>query len=122
MNHAAFVTPILLDSAAIDSLTDVLSPICAPLPAPCFYLKIINVSNYAVYISFDGIEENDYIPADDTVNLKFDTVFNRQIMVYPTWPEGQKIYASIVNWPFGKLPPSGSIFVTAFTSFTEKGT
>jgi hypothetical protein len=119
MRHVAFVNPIRRKVAALQDLTDVFSPISVipaqnKIPVPCFYLKIRNRSNYAVYISFDGATIHDYIPIYS--NLEIDTMFNKQKLVTPLFQQDQIVYAAVVGFPF-IVPPTGFLDLTGFSSF-----
>lgn len=43
------------------------------LTEACSILRIINTSNKAVTISYDGATDHDYVPAADTLQLYFQT-------------------------------------------------
>ena len=41
----------------------------AGLEQPCFYVRIINASDEDVTISYDGVDDHDYLPAGQTLTL-----------------------------------------------------
>lgn len=41
------------------------------IPEACAFIRFINVSDTNVFVSYDGITDADYIPADSTVELNF---------------------------------------------------
>lgn len=41
------------------------------LAAPCFLIRVINASNVPVTISYDGVNDNDYLPANTVLQLNF---------------------------------------------------
>lgn len=43
------------------------------LPQPCILIRLINNSNQAVTVSYDGTTDHEYIPASTTVLLEFQT-------------------------------------------------
>jgi hypothetical protein len=66
-NFVDAVEMIGLDSAA---MLAGYQPIDADgLTYPCFYVRVINASNEDVTISYDGVEDHDYLPAGETLTL-----------------------------------------------------
>ena len=118
MNISNCASALPLQAFSVDHLTLVLQPISQPLSLPCFYIKIVNFSNYAIFISYDGVEPNDYIPAQDDLELY--SMVNRNKLVAPLWETGLKIYAAFEDLPIGII--TGNIYIIGYTYYTQKGT
>ena len=57
----------IIDSVVIDTTYQSLNS--AGFAHPIFFLRIINDSNEAVTISYDGVNDNDYIPANSVLEV-----------------------------------------------------
>lgn len=67
------IQPILLtsiNSAAFTGAYQLLSA-STGLDNPCFLIRIINNSNQNITISYDGINDHDFLPTLNTVQLPF---------------------------------------------------
>lgn len=69
-NTVAAIKQVTVDA---DILTENYSVAYKDLPRPIYMLRIVNDSNKGIYISYDGFTDNDFIPADTTMQLPFHT-------------------------------------------------
>jgi len=67
------VAAIKLTNIASSTLTGAYQAINTGLSSPCFLIRIINNSSTDVTVSYDGINDNDYIPHGTFVDLNFAT-------------------------------------------------
>lgn len=71
----SYVLPIPLTT--VDSATFINNNFfvinAAGLTHPCFLLRIINNSNITILISYDGVNNHDILPPNDTLQLDFQT-------------------------------------------------
>jgi len=61
------------------------------LDESCFLLRVINASNRSVVVSYDGVNDNDYIAASGVLQLSFQTN-NKIPNKIALLRKGQKIY------------------------------
>jgi folate-dependent tRNA-U54 methylase TrmFO/GidA len=88
INRVAAIEMYTKNSAALTGGYDVL---CASLDKACSLIRIINTSNKAVIVSYDGAHDNDYVAAGEALQLAFQT--NNQPRGHiALLAEGQKIY------------------------------
>lgn len=81
-------------------------PIGTPLAHPTRILKIINVSNADMIISFDGINNNDYVPAGGFT--LYDLTTNQNESAGWFFKIGTQVYVK-----YATVPSMGSVFVVA---------
>jgi len=96
----------IFNSAA---LTANYQPIYASgLPAPLAVLRIVNLGNEDIIISYDGITDNDYIVAGTTFFLpaQMNSQPNNQVMLIP------KGYMLSVK--HAKIPGIGNIYISGY--------
>lgn len=70
-----FVLPIPLssiNSATFTGSYQLLSA-AAGLPQPCFLVRIINFSSVPVTVSYDGVNDHDFVHQEDILQLNFQT-------------------------------------------------
>lgn len=68
-NYIKAMTSLTFDSAA---LTGGYDPFVATgLTSPCSILRIVNASNSAVGVSFDGVNTHEFLPAGGVIHLNF---------------------------------------------------
>lgn len=86
------IKAVPLTSFSSSSITSSYQPIITGgLAAPCFLLRITNNTTEDFLISFDGINDADYIFKDTTSNIP--TLYSNQPPSYiAVWPQGQQIY------------------------------
>src|ERR1700683_3032906 len=99
-----FVRGDALRSITFGSITATYTPFGAPLGHATRILKITNVSNSDVYISFDGTTNNDYVPAGGFV--LYDVTTNGIGQEF-TFAIGTQLYIK-----YASAPSSGSVFAT----------
>jgi hypothetical protein len=83
-------------------------PIGSVFSHPIRLLNINNDTNEAILISYDGVSNNQYIPAQTGLVLDFTS--NSGATVFPLMAAGTIIYAA----GFTALPTSGVITVSAY--------
>ena len=72
---------------------------------PCGIIKITNNSDISVIISYDGVNEHDYIRKATSVEIRFPTcLFNGELKKYTI------VYVKLS--PFGAKLPIGSIYIS----------
>jgi len=69
------VLPVLLSSFDASGILGTYQPItnAGGFEQPIFYLKINNTSNQAILISFDGVNDHDYLLANSIWTINFQT-------------------------------------------------
>lgn len=119
MNHGKFVQPIECVYMAMEDVTDELQLVYDDgIELPCFCLRVTNAGNYAVYVSYDGVNYHDYLSADSFFEVN--TVLNHQNLNVPHWEKGQKIWLASPDYPYAK-PAIGIITISGYSYFNEKG-
>ncbi len=101
MQNSGPVKAILLSEfdAAIINPAQFL-PINGPagLDQACFFLRIANNSNVAIIISYDGVNDNEFLRANESINLD----------VYPNnFRKGIRVYVSGAAAGIGTITLSG---------------
>ena len=89
-NRIAAIEKYYIDSSTFTGGFDVL---CPGLDEACFLIRIINASNRAVSISYDGILYHDYVPAGETLQLSFQAN-NRPKSHVNQLAKGTKVYVT----------------------------
>ncbi len=75
MSVRNFVLPLPLsniDSATFTGSYQLLSG-AAGITNPAFLIRIVNASNIGVTVSYDGTNDHDFIPANSSIQLNFQT-------------------------------------------------
>jgi|WetSurMetagenome_2_1015567.scaffolds.fasta_scaffold1182158_2 hypothetical protein len=75
-NSVKAITMATLDAALLDGINYfpinvVVGVNRVTLPFACFLIRIINISNTSVFISFDGVNTHDYVVAGTSLTLSF---------------------------------------------------
>lgn len=60
------------DSATFNDTLQLLSS-ASGIPGPCVILRIVNASNTLIGVSYDGVTVHDTVPANDKMQLEFQT-------------------------------------------------
>lgn len=63
------------------------TPLNAGLPKACFLIRIVNASNQAITISYDGVTDHEYLLPDNTlqVNSQTNAQPNNQKALFPAF-------------------------------------
>ena len=81
-------------SFVASSLTNIFQPINpGGITAPCFLLRIVNDSAVGVYISYDGVIDNDYIPPKTSLEVPGSWGW-QEMGTMGTWRKGTIVYVS----------------------------
>lgn len=81
----------------------------AGLDEACFNLKIHNASNIAITISYDGVNDHDYLPAGQTILFDFQT--NSQPKNYvANFAKGTVVYVASVTGAAG----AGLVYLSGY--------
>lgn len=102
------VSSIPLTSVASVSLVGTYAPInTTGLPNACFMLRLTNSTDVGVTVSFDGVTNNEYIPAGGVVNLpvQSNSQYNNFIA---NFPRGTIVYVK------GTAGMTGSIYLSGY--------
>lgn len=67
------IVPLVCTSVDAATLNPAVFIALKTLESPALYLKVVNNSNTAVIISYDGTTAHDYLIAHDTLELNFQT-------------------------------------------------
>ena len=76
------------------------------LPEACIILRIINGSNVAIAISYDGITDNDTLAANQTLQVNAQTNSQPAAQV-SLWPKGTVVYARSLVAGIGNVNVAG---------------
>lgn len=88
----SFVRPIPLQKKNSSDINSVFKPMDEfGLGERCYFLRIVNDSDKAIEISFDGFEMNEYIPAGKQIEIPGAIYSNPQVR-QAVWPKATKIY------------------------------
>jgi hypothetical protein len=102
------VLPILLSSFDASTLSGVYQPItnAGGIEQPIFYVKINNDSNYPFFLSYDGVNDHDYILASSIWYMNFQTnnLPNNHVAQLPRYTQ---LYAKVALAGIGKIYVSG---------------
>ncbi len=80
------------------------------LPAPCFYIRILNNSNKAIYVSYDGgTTNNDIVLAGRDLILEFQNQSQPNSFVC-LFPQGFRVYVDSIDG----LTGSGDVYLSAY--------
>lgn len=87
------VLPIPLSSVASSTFLGAYLLLSATtgLPHPCIIIRIVNNSDTDATISYDGVNDHDFVPAMGSLNLEFQTNSQPQNQVC-SLAQGTKIY------------------------------
>ncbi len=96
----------VLRSLGFGSIGASFLPIGIPFEHPMRILKIINVTNTDMIISFDGINNNDYVPAGGFT--LYDLTTNQNESAGWFFKTGTQVYVK-----YASAPASGSVLVVA---------
>jgi hypothetical protein len=100
------IYPMPLQSIDGSTISVTYSPLGGPLPEEARILKIVNVSNQDVTVSWDGVHDHDYIPSDSFTIYDFTTNKSRDTQISVA-QKGTQLYV--------KGPTStGFIFLVTF--------
>lgn len=107
--------PVPLTSVDVSTLTDISYTVVNGdgLPFPCSLMRISNNSGVDILISFDGINDHEFVFNDQVVAL------NAQTNAAPTnfvslFPKGQKVYAKVYTGT-----GTGALIVSAYGLLSE---
>lgn len=61
----------------------------AGLPFPCFFVRIVNASNQAITVSYDGVTDQEYIAANTSLDLPLQSNAqpNNKVCLIPAFTE-----------------------------------
>jgi hypothetical protein len=88
---------------AFGAITNTYTPIGAPLAHATRILKILNTTNADMFISFDGVTNNDYVPAGSFTLYDLTTNGIGQLFVFERLTQ--------VSVKYNSAPGSGSVTV-----------
>jgi hypothetical protein len=86
------IAAVPLSTFASANVTGAYQAISTALPNSCFLLRIINASNKDITISFDGINDGDYIVSGTNISLNGQTNSQPNNFI-ANWPIGTTVYA-----------------------------
>lgn len=101
---------IPVQTVASGSITSSFVAAGAAMPAPIRILKIFNTTNADIYISYDGVTQNDVLPAG--VHMVLDITANKVTEDGNFLAQGTIIYLEYVS----AAPTSGNVYISAYYS------
>lgn len=68
-NYIKAITSLVFDSSTLTGGYDQF--VATGLPSACSILRIVNASNVAVGVSYDGVDTHEFLPAGGVIHLNF---------------------------------------------------
>jgi hypothetical protein len=110
MSVKNIVKAIPASQAAYGVIQGTFNPINpAGLPQACFLLRVINGTNEPIDISYDDVDQHDYLPAGQTLNLNAQTNSQPQNQAALV-PIGTIVY---IRYSVG-APSSGDVYLAGY--------